>query len=262
MLKTRILSAIVLAPPALAAVWFGGFSFTALVAVVAILMGWEWDRVSNKAFGPAGIITSGAGFGASLIALSHPDIGLLIVAAGAVATGVLGFVQEGRRKAGWQMLGTIYVGLPCVGLVWLRGDGDLGRAVIIWLFLIVWATDIGAYAFGRTVGGPLLAPRISPNKTWAGLLGGMGCAGLLGVLLVTQFEPARTFQVLGLSVILAVVAQLGDLAESRFKRLFGVKDTSQIIPGHGGVLDRLDGLLAAGAVLAALVWLQGGVGVS
>ncbi len=130
--------------------------------------------------------------------------------------------------------------------------------VILWILFAVWATDIGAYAAGRAIGGPKLAPRISPNKTWAGLGGGVLAAILIGVAAGAVVSWAPSLELAILSGVLAVVAQGGDLFESGVKRHFGVKDSSNLIAGHGGFLDRLDGVLAAGVAMVVLLWARGG----
>ncbi|MFI4988772.1 MAG: phosphatidate cytidylyltransferase, partial [Alphaproteobacteria bacterium] len=156
----------------------------------------------------------------------------------------------------WRAAGALYVGIPSTALLWLRGDS--GAYAVLWLFLVVWATDIGAYACGRLIGGPRLAPRLSPNKTWAGLVGGLLAASAVGALLAPALGvPARGLLV-GLSAILSLVSQAGDLLESALKRHFGVKDTSALIPGHGGLFDRVDGVLAAAPAAAVLQLLSGG----
>ena len=152
--------------------------------------------------------------------------------------------------------GVAYVGLPMMALVWLRADATHGVEVLFWLFAVVWSADTGAYFFGRLIGGPRLAPVISPNKTWAGLIGGGICAGVAGlataVLMDSESVPALAL----FSAGMGVVAQGGDLLESGIKRHFQIKDVSNLIPGHGGVMDRVDGLLAA-AVATALAGLFG-----
>ncbi|MEW5728019.1 MAG: phosphatidate cytidylyltransferase, partial [Pseudomonadota bacterium] len=163
----------------------------------------------------------------------------------------------GERAHLWAGLGALYVGLPSVALVWLRGDPEVGRETVFWLLLLVWATDTGAYAFGRLIGGPKLMPAVSPKKTWAGLVGGMICAGAVGLAVAAAVPLPNAAGLAVGSAMLAVVAQAGDLLESWVKRRFGVKDSSSIIPGHGGVLDRVDGLLAAGAAVALGSWSSG-----
>jgi phosphatidate cytidylyltransferase len=146
-----------------------------------------------------------------------------------------------------------------MALDWLRADPVYGQLTIFWLFGVVWATDIGAYAAGRTIGGAKLAPRISPNKTWAGLAGGVLSAGLVGLGVAIWFvKDPHPLALAGLSAALAVLAQLGDLGESSLKRHFGVKDSGRLIPGHGGVLDRCDGLLSTAPAVALLCWFAGG----
>lgn len=254
MLGTRTLSAMVLAPPALALAWAGGYAFAALAAAAAAIMCWEWHgMVRTGRFGWAGGVVAGFCAAACLLAASVPVWGLAAVAAGVVAAVVLAGTATERM---WMAGGALYAGLPPVALVWLRG-GDGGREVLFWLLLVVWATDIGAYGFGRLIGGPLLAPAVSPKKTWAGLVGGMVSAAAIGATfsaIVRMGDPAMT--ALG-SAALAVIAQAGDLMESGVKRRWGVKDAGSIIPGHGGVLDRVDGLLAAGTAVAAVTLATG-----
>ena len=158
----------------------------------------------------------------------------------------------------WAVLGVTYVVIPCLCLVWLREYSTGGREALLWLLMLVWATDIAAYAAGRTIGGPRLARRISPGKTWAGLIGGVAAAGLASALLASPLGYGSPAGLAMLALALAVVAQAGDLVESWVKRRFGAKDSGSLIPGHGGVLDRLDGVLAAAPVLALIVWCADG----
>jgi phosphatidate cytidylyltransferase len=145
--------------------------------------------------------------------------------------------------------GVAYVGLPCIALTWLRADPAAGQTNILLLILVVWATDIGAYLAGRRLGGAKLAPRISPGKTWSGAAGGLFAAIFVGFCVA----PRAALVAAGLSI----VAQAGDLLESGIKRHFGVKDSGWLIPGHGGLLDRLDGVLAASLLAAALAFGKG-----
>ncbi|CAA7617341.1 Phosphatidate cytidylyltransferase [Candidatus Terasakiella magnetica] len=253
-LKTRIISAAFLAPPAVLAAWMGGYAFALLVAVAVALMCWEWHRmVGAGVFGLAGKVAGAGCAGAVMLAVSHPVIGCVLAVAAAAASVML-TEPQGRRWAG---AGAIYAGLPSVTMVWLREMPENGGALIGWLLMVVWATDIGAYAFGRLIGGPLLLPVVSPKKTWAGLLGGMLCAGLVGAITANLLGQGNGIVLALVSAVTAVVAQIGDLFESWVKRRWGVKDSSTIIPGHGGVLDRVDGLLSASLVVAALVLITG-----
>lgn len=248
MLLTRALSALVMAPIALLAVWLGSPYFDILVAVAGAVMAWEWARICRGRFGMSGRLLSAVAVLAALIAVAFP-----VAAAALVWVACLAIAATSR--SGWLSLGTLYVGLPVVALVWLRDIG--GVETMFWLFGIIWATDTGAYAAGRTIGGPLLAPRVSPKKTWAGLLGGMTASAVVGIGFAVAMD--LSWLVLGaFSAVLAVVAQIGDLFESSVKRRFNVKDSSNIIPGHGGVLDRVDGLIAAAPVVALVALAFGG----
>lgn len=255
MLKTRALSALVMAPPALLAAWAGGYAFAALIALAAALMGWEWHRMLNGGFTLSGRVAALGCAVASLLAVARPDIGLAMVALATLASaGLAGGDRSGRA---WAAFGALYAGLPSVALVWLRADVAAGNAVIWWLLLVVWSTDIGAYAFGRLIGGPKLLPVISPKKTWAGLVGGMISAGIAALLVALAVGASVGLAVFAAGAVVAVVAQVGDLFESWIKRRCNVKDSSNIIPGHGGVLDRVDGLLTAALVVAALTLATG-----
>ncbi|HMA15995.1 MAG: phosphatidate cytidylyltransferase [Bacteroidota bacterium] len=252
MLLTRILSAAVLAPLVLLAVWFGGLWLAGLVVVAGGLMGWEWARLCNGGrLGTPGLFAI-----ATLAALAPA----FVFAPPTTAPAVLGIgaaiaaaVAAGSRRDAWLPLGIVYIGLACLALLWLRAVPQGGRELVFWLLAVVWATDTGAYFAGRAIGGPRLAPRISPNKTWAGLIGGALSAALVGVLAAGLVGRDAMLLVVG-GMVLAVVAQGGDLLESWCKRRFGVKDSSHIIPGHGGILDRVDGLLAVLPVAFLYVW--------
>jgi phosphatidate cytidylyltransferase len=159
-------------------------------------------------------------------------------------------------------LGLPYVGLCAVAMIWLRADPTTGRANLMVLLLLIWASDIGAYLVGRTLGGPLLAPSISPGKTWSGAVGGLAAAVVVGVVSAGLLQPSGTpppsfGRVACLAAGLGIIAQAGDLLESRIKRHFGVKDSGHLIPGHGGLLDRLDAVLTAAPVAAVLALVAG-----
>lgn len=168
-------------------------------------------------------------------------------------------VRSGRGNPAVLLAGSVYILLAAAGLTWLRFDPHTGRVNLLFLLLLVWASDIGAYVAGRAVGGPRLAPRISPGKTVSGAIGGLAGAILVGVVAATLWSapmcPAGI-----VAGVLGMVAQAGDLLESFAKRHYGVKDSGKLIPGHGGLLDRLDALLAV-ALAAALVALLEGRGV-
>ena len=186
-----------------------------------------------------------------------PWYDLLLGIVAALALGEWWRLTGGWRRLGWALAGLIYVALPVAALLWLRHEANWGLPTVLWLFATVAAIDTGAYFAGKGIGGPKLAPLISPNKTWAGLGGGALAAGLCGLIaaliLGTDVMTAVIF-----SMILAPVAQIGDIAESAVKRYFGVKDSGSILPGHGGILDRIDGLVAAAVFVAGVRLLGGG----
>ncbi len=245
MLYQRLLSSLVMIPVALAAVWFGGIAFAVLCGAVGFAIVWEWVRmVTGGRFGLADTLAAGLVAIAALVTLVAPLTALGLVLVGAVVS-----LLAAHQARGWMVSAVLYAGIPVVALVWLRQSGGLG--VVVWLMLTVWASDKGADAIGRLIGGPLLLPRISPKKTWAGLLGGMLCAGAIsGVYAVYGVSSQPWFAVAVAGAVLAVVAQAGDFFESGVKRRWGAKDSSQLIPGHGGVMDRVDGLLTVAVVWA------------
>jgi phosphatidate cytidylyltransferase len=223
-------------------------------------MAWEWSCLcQRRALRSSGYLLICVVIVAVIAAASRGVAdGIGMAAVGAAAVYGLALGREDREPV-WIALGAIWVGVPCVLLLWLARPDNAGRATVLWLFAVVWATDIGAYVFGRAIGGPRLAPSWSPNKTWAGLVGGTICAGIVGWVTTLMLEGVPTLPLVAASAGLAIVEQFGDLAESVAKRRFGVKDSSGLIPGHGGLLDRLDGLLAAIPAVALLTLYGGGV---
>lgn len=255
-LRLRILSALVLAPLPLVAIWFGGAFLASLTAAAAVVMAWEWGRLCGGG-AAAPVLVGAVAVALTGASLSGFAAGLLLALVGAA---IVWQVAVHRHAAAplWLAAGALWVALPCITLLWLARGGDAGRATLFWLFAVVWATDVGAYAIGRQLGGPLLAPRWSPRKTWAGLIGGTFCAALAGGATAGLMGAETVLPVMLVSAGLAVVEQFGDLAESVAKRRFGVKDASSLIPGHGGLLDRLDGLLAVIPAVALLTLFGGG----
>jgi phosphatidate cytidylyltransferase len=255
-----VVSAAVLAPVPLAAIWFGEPWLAMLAALAGGVMAWEWGRLcQGRARSGSGGLVIGI-VAAAVVAGASAGVvyGVAVAVGGAALVWVL---AAGRREPEpvWLAFGTIWVAVPCVLLLWLARPDNAGRATVLWLFAVVWATDIGAYVFGRAIGGPRLAPTWSPNKTWAGLIGGAVCAGIVGWATTLILGSVTALPLVAASAGLAIVEQFGDLAESVAKRRFGVKDSSGLIPGHGGLLDRLDGLLAAIPAVALLTVLGGGV---
>lgn len=206
-LRERAVSAIVLAPLALAVIWVGGAPFWIVVGVVGCGLIREWWRL--------------------------------------------------MRSRGWLFTGgLVWILVALVALLALRSDPVAGRANVIFLVLLVWATDIGAYGVGRLIGGPRLARTLSPGKTWAGAAGGLLAATAVGLLAASAESRSSLLTAGAIAGFLSLIGQGGDLAESALKRSAGVKDSGHLIPGHGGLLDRLDAMLAvlpAGALLALLL---------
>lgn len=247
-LKVRVISALVMAPIVLGAVWAGGWVFRALIALGAVIAISEWinmvpsaRRLPARAVSVAGVL---AALAAQLIAGPWAGLGTALLFT--VLTTLVGGGTD-RKLLGF---GVFYVSVGIAGLMWLRDQPENGLALFLFAMLAIWATDIGAYAAGRAIGGPKLAPRISPKKTWAGLIGGMAGAALVGWLVALSAGAAMPALALLLGAVAAVVGQAGDLFESAVKRRYNVKDSGQLIPGHGGILDRIDGLLVAAPVLA------------
>jgi phosphatidate cytidylyltransferase len=269
-LSKRIVSALVLAPIVLLLVHAGPPYFTILVALAAVIMSIEWSRLcaDGRPFPPIAVMVVSTVAAVFLAGASRPSEAMMALAVGVVLAGGIVFVAEhgiaAALKARWLAFGVVYVGLPCVALIWIRGDGAAGRMAFFWLLAVVWAMDIGAYAFGRIIGGAKLAPAISPGKTWAGLLGGMACSAAAGIAvgmlgdLPNILTGSIGLGVLGLTgAMVGALSQAGDLFESWVKRHFGAKDSGSIIPGHGGLLDRVDGLLIA-AVAVVIYQFSGG----
>lgn len=258
-LKTRVLTALALGPLTLVVVYLGNPYVEIELAVLAAAMAWEWARMCNGGrFGADGWVSVAAVIAAMIAAtLLRFDLALYILAIGAIVVGITAAVS-GNRAVPYAVAAPIAIGLACVALGWIRSAPQVGLSAFLWLLLAVWSTDIGAYFVGRRIGGPRLAPRISPKKTWAGLVGGAVCAALLGVL--WGFIPGASdgWILGGLGAIAALTAQCGDLAVSLVKRRFGAKDASGLVPGHGGVLDRFDGFLLSSPLLAAFVWITKG----
>ncbi len=250
-LRQRILSGLAVAAIAIFALWAGPLTFSVLVFAIAAVMSWEWGNIVRKeGVDTPGILHIGAvAVAAGLSGIGAAGLGVIAVAAGAIAVSALLF---GGGQARLSSLGVIYTGLPVVALVWLRGDEiHRGLTAVVFILLVVAATDIAAYATGRTIGGPKLAPSISPGKTWSGLAGGVAAAAATGAV-VGHVVGGSVAWMAFLALVLAFTAQAGDLAESALKRSYGLKDSSNLIPGHGGFMDRMDGIVTA-AVAAAVI---------
>lgn len=253
-LLMRMLAALVLAPIAIAIAWVGGWTWALLVISATIGLYVEWLAVVGLARewratapGVAALAISGI----CLIA-ARLDAALIVLGAGLVAVALL---SPARRN--WSAAGFLYAAAAEVASVLVRLHPDHGFAALFFVLLVVWAADIGGYFAGRGIGGPKLWPKVSPKKTWAGAVGGFtGSLAVAGTFAAAG--AGKTGPLLALAAFLSVISQLGDLFESAVKRRFGVKDSSHIIPGHGGLLDRLDGFVAAVVAAAILGFLRAG----
>jgi phosphatidate cytidylyltransferase len=256
-LVLRINSALVMVGLTLALTYAGTQTFAVLILFATGLMSWEWARVV-RGVGVDAIfaLQTGAIIAAGYCTLkNYPMLSIAIIAAATWMAFRLHKLSRLPSDPWWSAAGVYYAGFPAIALIAIRQDPEYGFHAILYLFLVVWSADTGAFFIGRLVGGPKLAPKISPNKTWSGFIGGALFASVAGMLFAWWFGHTSIPTVAGLSIALAVISQGGDLGESFLKRFFGVKDSSGLIPGHGGVLDRLDGLvfaaIGAGIIAAA-----------
>lgn len=259
-LRDRTISGALMGVIALAVLRQGDLAFVIMIGFGAALMAWEWTRLCAQGrFGIVGALVATAFV--AIVSLAFLDRTFWALASCVVgATAVFAFARiAAEPRAGWIAAGMLYLGPALVSLVWLRGHDSAGERMILWLLLTVVVTDTGAFFAGRLIGGPRLAPRISPKKTWAGLGGAVVGSFGLGLIYAAFDDQAPAGPALAIAgAVLAVIAQGGDLAESWVKRHFGAKDSSRLIPGHGGVLDRVDGLVAAASALALAQWLSRG----
>lgn len=259
-LQQRVLSGIVLIILALALTFAGGVWYRLLAAAISGAVLYEWLAMTTAASQPASSRFVASGFLAILLALLIGGLSasfLLPVLGVAILVTLAHSFSVGTGF--WAAGGLAYAGLLGIALAALRGDSMAGLQATLLLFAVVWATDIMAYFTGRALGGPKLAPAISPGKTWSGAIGGTTAAILAGLVVAYYFtSPLGWAAFAGLSLLLSVVSQIGDLFESWIKRRFGVKDSGNLIPGHGGVMDRVDGLATATFTLFLLGLLLAG----
>jgi phosphatidate cytidylyltransferase len=249
--STRLISGVVFAAVAIGFAYAGKMPFALLVLVVAVLMSWEWARVVRGTDLDLTLVVHAlaVAVAAVLAALGYAALGVATLVIGAIIVLPLQFGEHPLYSSA----GIFYTGLPAVALLWLRESEPMGFLAVLFVFLVVWTTDTAAFLAGRLIGGPKLAPRISPNKTWAGLAGGIIASGIVAAIF-GQLAGASVSKLALSGVVLALIAQGGDLLESALKRTFGVKDASNLIPGHGGFMDRMDGVVAV-AVAVALIGL-------
>lgn len=249
-LGRRIISGVAIGAFALLMLMFSSKTFALLMTLVAVAMSWEWGRIVRGSADTATAINILAVVAAAVLTASGlAGLAVATTVIGAIAVAVVVF---GSGTAWLSGAGVLYTSLPIVSLGWLREDAPLGMLATLFVILIVVVTDTAAYFAGRTIGGPRLWPSVSPKKTWSGLVGGVVAAGIAGALFSRLSGTGLAAWLAALGCLLALVAQGGDLAESALKRRYGIKDASDLIPGHGGFMDRMDGIVMA-AIAAALI---------
>lgn len=255
-LVLRVASALILAPVVIGCIYYDAIPlYKCLLAVMATVLAWEWELMLSKKTSSVALIIATTAVMTVFLTAENPQLALAAILVG---TGLVYW----KSKAASLAFGTLYIGLPMAALTYMYYiNENNSKEIVLWLFFVVWATDIGGYVVGKSVGGPKIMPKISPKKTWAGLIGGVGfAAGVAYVFALylkayERIDAASFNQVCAVLVIsagiLAVISQAGDFFESYIKRKLDLKDASNLIPGHGGLFDRVDGLLFA-AVFAAL----------
>jgi phosphatidate cytidylyltransferase len=247
-LKPRVAAAVAMGGLALATAWIGGFVFAAFWWLASVVVLWEWQRLVGGARLTERVALGGLFI--VLVALSALQNFILGVVVGLViVAGVVGWLA-GRGAGAWAGVGALYAGALAASVTLLRLSPSYGLAAILWIFAVVWGADVAAYFAGRAIGGPKLWPSVSPGKTWSGAIVGALAGAVLGLMLAAWTN--RLMPLFWLGLVTAIVSALGDLFESALKRRFGVKDSSGLIPGHGGLMDRLDAFVAA-SVFAAVV---------
>jgi phosphatidate cytidylyltransferase len=254
-LALRVGSALVLVPLAIGSAYVGHWPFALLWGAAAMGVLWEWTSLVAGADRRSALMTGAASLA---LALAFAVAGLFLAAISVLAISTLAAAALAPAERRMWIAGAIpYAGALGLAPIVLRSDPQDGFLAVIFLFAVVWTTDIVAYFVGRAVGGPKLIPQVSPKKTWSGAIGGMLAAVVVAVALAKAAALTGLFAIAMLAVILSVCAQAGDLFESVLKRRFDAKDSGHLIPGHGGLMDRLDGFIAA-SVVAALIGLARG----
>ncbi len=256
MFWTRVASGVVLAPLFLALVYGERPYFHLMVAAIAGIMAYEFLRMDGKA-GPKRQALTIAGIVAAVLAMTFlsATAGLVVGAAAGVAA-IVSDKMAGRKERHVAQIAVPYVLLPALSLLYVMDQG--GAFSVFWLLAVVWATDIGAYICGRLIGGPKLAPSVSPKKTWSGAVGGLIWAVIASAGVYWGYQDAFVPQTAAIAMLLSVISQAGDLFESSIKRGYDVKDSGALIPGHGGLMDRFDGLWAAAPFAAVFCVILGG----
>ena len=250
-LRLRIASGTAIAVVAFLMLYWSPAAFAVLTFLIAAAMSWEWGRIVRGEMPDRALIVHIIAVFIAAILVTNDMAGLSMLTA-VVGAAVVAALAIGSGRARLSGAGVLYTALPVIALVWLRSDEPLGFLATLFVLVAVAVTDVGAYVSGRTIGGPKLWPQVSPNKTWSGLLGGITAAAVAGLLFAFFTGSGSPLWLASLGLATGLVAQWGDLAESALKRHFGLKDSGDLIPGHGGFMDRMDGIVTA-SVLAALI---------
>lgn len=252
-LLLRVVSALVMLPIAISIILMGGMAYYGLVMLLTVLILYEWNGIcEGKAFNAVFVLQTIFALLLiySLIRAEYLALYFYLVPAGLLIVAALYY----KMKLKFALLGTAYALLPALSLIWLRQNHD--GWIVLWMMIIVWSMDTGAYFAGKSIGGPKMSPTISPNKTWAGLIGGAVTAVVFGLIAAHYFNLGFSMSFLmPAAAVLAIWSQIGDLAESALKRHFDVKDSGAIIPGHGGIMDRVDGVVFAAPAVALFLYL-------
>lgn len=254
----RLITSVILIPSALAAVYAGGWVLATWATAAGIAMAREWTRMVHQEtqygwrFALHAIAIAGSQL---LLAFGYPESAWVCVFAAALIGNLV--AQKNNERSVWVVMGILFIATPCLAFAYLRMLVPFGLETVVWLLCVVWATDSAAYLAGSAFGGPKLAPTISPNKTWAGAVAGLAAGIAVSVVLAELTGFRATIAFVTVSAGISLLTQSGDLAESFLKRTFGVKDASDLIPGHGGALDRLDGMIFATCGLSLLVAVLG-----
>jgi len=256
-LTLRVCSALVLVPLAVGTAYIGGWPFAIFWSLAAIGIFWEWTSlVAGEKRRPVVMVGGSAlALALALAGGGRPTEAIIVIAMGVMGTAAI----APARHRGWVASGLPYAGAIGIAPIVLRSDNDGGFVAMMFLFGIVWTTDSAAYFLGRMIGGRKLAPRVSPKKTWSGAIGGLVAAVLAGIAVAEIASLAGLLAIGCIAAILSAFAQAGDLFESLMKRRFGTKDSGRLIPGHGGLMDRLDGFVVAAALAALIGILRGGL---
>ena len=251
-IRPRLFWGAIMAAIALGAAFVGGWIGAVAAALLVAIIGWEWTRMTVSELPLATVLVAGPAVAAALLAQADlPVVAIAIVAAGAIGAGAF-------LKSGWAAAGVVYAAALGISLVALRKDPELGLEALLFVFVVVWASDIAAFWAGRGFGGPKLWPRVSPKKTWSGFAGGVIAGVACGIIVAVLAKLPVNLTLIAIALLLSVASVAGDLFESAVKRRFNRKDASNIIPGHGGLMDRVDGLLFSATAAALIGWLHVG----